>query len=76
MAVYLHDGVGGEDLLLDLCLRVAAPHSRKVPHGVLRRHGLARTRLTTHDDRLVLALPETKNIYRKIQLNLVKTNSI
>lgn len=50
---YLHDGAGGKDSLLNICLARGAADCGKVTHSVLRRDSFASSRLSTHYDGLV-----------------------
>lgn len=54
---HLHDGVGGQDLLLDVGLAGRAADRGKVSHGVLGRHRFPRSRLSAYDDGLVPLIP-------------------
>lgn len=47
---YLHDGVGGQDLLLNVGLTGRSTDRGKVPHGILGRDSLASSRLPTDND--------------------------
>ncbi len=59
-AAHLHDGVGGEHLLLDLRLRLRPADRREVAHRVLGRHRLSGAGLARHDDGLVLVEAATR----------------
>lgn len=47
---YLHDGVGGQDLLLDIGFTGRATDRGEVPHGILSRDSLSSSRLPTDND--------------------------
>ena len=52
MVSNLHDGVGGQDPVLDVGIAGAA-NCGKVTHGILGRDRFPSTRLSTHDDGLI-----------------------
>lgn len=54
IAERLHDRIRRQHFLLDLGLFGRAAHVREIAHRVLGRHGFARARLATHNDRLIL----------------------
>ena len=64
--LYLHDGVGGQHLLLHVGLAGRTADGSKVPHGILGRHRLPRPRLAAHDDGLIPLVPDgaQKNTHR------------
>lgn len=59
---YLHNGIWSQDLLLYLCFWITATHTGKVSHGILCWYSLASTRLSRHDDALVLVISGKKYI--------------
>ena len=50
---HLHDGAGGQHLLLHVGVPRGPPHRGEEAHGVLGRHRLPRAGLAAHDDGLV-----------------------
>ena len=54
---YLHDGIGGQHLILHIGLHQGATDSGKVPHHVLGWDGLPGPRFPADDNRLVPLVP-------------------
>ena len=63
---YLHDGAGGQDLLLHVGVPRRPTHRGEEAHGVLGRHSLPCARLSAHDDGLVTLISVDENGVRVI----------